>query len=178
MRARELINALVQTNTEQWLQFGLLSYQWWILLLFLTVPWIIWVKTVDKKRVLEIILLGTLVIIPTTLLDLVGYNLHFWDYPIEILPLVPGALPFDLSMVPVAYMLLYQYLRTWKSYMTGLLGMAVLYAFIGEPFSNWIALVIYLKWRYIYSFVFYILTGVTVRVTVEKLKDMQTMAWK
>lgn len=42
----------------------------------------------------------------TILLHWVGYNLNFWDYPIEFVPLLPGALPFDVSMISVPYMLL------------------------------------------------------------------------
>ncbi|MGM7722075.1 CBO0543 family protein [Metabacillus sp. Hm71] len=51
---------------------------------------------------------GTIIMITTTLLDVVGLQYRFWDYPIAFLPIIPRAFPFDFSMVPVAYMLLYQ----------------------------------------------------------------------
>jgi hypothetical protein len=172
MRARELINELVQTNIERFNYYGFLSVQWWILLSFLVVPWIIWIKVADKKRTLEIVLVGALVLIVTIILDLVGYYLSFWDYSIEILPLIPGGFPFDFSMIPVAYMLIYQYFKTWKSYCIALVCMSLIYAFIGEPFSNSLELVIYIKWRYIYSVEYYILTGITVRAIVAKLTRM------
>ncbi|MDR4886292.1 hypothetical protein RGU12_01870 [Fredinandcohnia sp. QZ13] len=47
------------------------------------------------------------------MLELVGAQYSFWDYPIAFLPIIPRAFPFDFSIVPVAYMLLYQYFRTW-----------------------------------------------------------------
>jgi hypothetical protein len=170
LRGRELIVGLVQTNMERFFNFAFLSPQWWLLLAFLIVPWLIWAKVVDKRRKLEIVVVGLFIAIITKLLDLVGYNLNFWDYPIELIPLVPEAFAFDLSMIPVAYMLLYQYLRTWKSYCIGLVCMSVVYAFIGEPFCNWIMVVVYIKWRYIYSFVYYITVGIIVRAIVENLK--------
>jgi hypothetical protein len=54
-RARELITALVQTNMERfYMHGGFLSPQWWLMLAFVIVPWLIWVKVVDKKRKLEL----------------------------------------------------------------------------------------------------------------------------
>ncbi|MFD9364323.1 LysR substrate-binding domain-containing protein [Priestia megaterium] len=47
--------------------------------------------------------------------------------------------------------------------------MASAFAFIGEPFSIWAHLVIYINWKYIYSFIYYIVIGIIVRVCVEKL---------
>jgi hypothetical protein len=47
--------------------------------------------------------------------------------------------------------------------------MASAFALIGEPFSIWAHLVIYIKWKYIYSFIYYIVIGIIVRVCVEKL---------
>ncbi|VXB09562.1 conserved hypothetical protein [Bacillus sp. 349Y] len=47
--------------------------------------------------------------ITATLFDGVGLQYRFWDYPIAFLPIIPRAFPLDFSMIPVAYMLLYQY---------------------------------------------------------------------
>ncbi|PZE19500.1 CBO0543 family protein [Paenibacillus xerothermodurans] len=168
-RQRRLINELVQTNMDSFLNYGFLSLQWWLLLAFLILPWVLWLKIARKHRLLETVLVGTIVIILTTLHDWVGYNFNFWDYPVEIVPLLPGALPFDLSVVPVAYMLLYQFCLTWKSYLIGLGCMTFIYAFIGEPFANWMELVVYFKWSSIYSVIYYIFTGVVVRASVDKL---------
>jgi hypothetical protein len=173
-RARDLINALVQTNRDRFINYGgYLSPEWWLLLAFLIVPWLIWAKIVDKKRKLEIVVVGLFVAIVTSLLDVVGYNLGFWDYPIQLIPVVPEGFSFDLSMVPVVYMLLYQYFKMWKSYCIGLVCMSLIYAFIGEPFCNWIMVVVYIKWKYIYSAVYYIVIGITIRVIVDNLKERQ-----
>jgi hypothetical protein len=171
-QANELKNSLLQIHLDKFMDYGVFSYQWWILMAFLIIPWVLWIRFVDKKRLFEISFIGTLVIILTMILDWIGYNLNFWDYPIEIVPLIPGALPFDLSMVPVPYMLLYQYLKHWKAFFIGVVCMALIYAFIGEPFSNKVHLVFYIKWHYVYSFIYYILTGLLVRAIVEKLKGI------
>ncbi|MDQ7861038.1 CBO0543 family protein [Peribacillus frigoritolerans] len=76
------------------------------------------------------------------------HNIVFWDYPIAFLPFIPWAFPFDFLMVPVAYMLLYQYFRKWKSFILAQIIMALTYAYLGEPFCEWVKLVNYLEWRY------------------------------
>lgn len=55
----------------------------------------------------------------------------------------------------------------------GLIGMSLVYAFIGEPFCNWIMVVVYIKWKYMYSFVYFNVIGISVRVIVEKLNAKQ-----
>jgi hypothetical protein len=174
-RARKLVHELDQTDRERWLEFGVLTFRWWLLVAFLIVPWIIWAKLSDKSKTLEVVLVGSIVMLVTLLLDVLGYNADFWDYPVELLPLgVPGALPFDLSLIPVPYMLIYQHFRTWKSYLLALFGMAAVYAFIGEPLANWLELVRYLKWNVVYSFIYYIVIGVGVRALVMRLASKYT----
>jgi hypothetical protein len=162
-RARELLTALVQTNQERFMKYSFLLPQWWLLVAFFIVPWCICFRLIHRTKRLETVFVGVFVAVITLLFDSVGYNLSFWDYPIEMIPLVPEALSFDLSMVPVALMLLYQYLDSWKSYSIGLLCMTVAYAIIGEPFCNWIGIVVYIKWKYIYSAVYYVVLGVITR---------------
>ncbi len=171
-RERELLAELVQANMERFAEYsGIFVPQWWLLLAFLFVPWIIWSRLVEEERKLEILTVGLFAALVTTLLDIVGYNLQFWDYPIQLIPLVPEAFAFDLSMVPVAYMLLYQYLKTWKSYVIGVLCMSAVYAFIGEPFCNRIMVVSYINWNYAYSAVFYIVTGFAIKAIVSRLAE-------
>ncbi|MGF7034014.1 hypothetical protein J2T17_004962 [Paenibacillus mucilaginosus] len=56
---------------------------------FLIVPWLIWAKYADRRRLPGAMLAGAVVIIITLLFDWTGYHLNFWDYPVELLPAVP-----------------------------------------------------------------------------------------
>ncbi|SLL37322.1 Uncharacterised protein [Mycobacteroides abscessus subsp. abscessus] len=75
-------------------------------------------------------------------------------------------------MIPVAYMLLYQYFRTWKIFIIAQITMVLTYAFIGEPFSEWVELVYYYEWRYSYSFIYYIMVGIVTRALILKLASL------
>ncbi|WP_421385328.1 CBO0543 family protein [Bacillus salacetis] len=170
--SRELQDIYTQTDFQYWLEYELFSWNWWILVAFVIVPWALWVKVLDRKRVMEIILFGSLVVIPTTYLDAIGSDLRFWMYPTELIPVTPRAIAFDMSMVVVAYMLIYQYFSSWKSFIIALVCMALLFAFIGEPLSHVLHLVYYFKWKYIYSFVYYILLGLLNKAILEKVKRL------
>lgn len=169
-KAQELQDKMINTAIEGWFKNEFLTFHWWLLVIFLLVPWIIWFKVADRKRMMEMGLFGTLIIISTTSLDAIGSDLNFWAYPTKLMPITPRAIPFDMSLIPIAFMLLYQYFRKWKSFMIALICMAAFYAFVGEPLSHLFQLVLYIKWKYIYSFLYYILIGIVVKVIIEQLK--------
>jgi hypothetical protein len=175
-RVRRLIHQLNQANSERWHHYGLPTFRFWLLLAFLLLPWLLWSRLVDRSRLLELLLTGMLISLWTILLDMAGYFLDFWFYPVEMIPMVPGAWPFDLAMIPVAYMLLQQYARSWRSYLAALCVMALVYAFIGEPMCIRLGLVIYYKWTYVYSVAVYLVFGISVRALVEKLMNRQKAA--
>ncbi|WP_421378205.1 CBO0543 family protein [Bacillus salacetis] len=154
---------LYTLEAKGWYIYEFLTAEWWLLLCFFIFPWIIWVVLKKRKWMVESILFGLMIMLITVLLDTVGLQFGVWEYPIVFVPVIPRAFPFDLSMVPVPYMLMFQYFRTWKSFSTALIVMAAAYAFIGEPFCEWLKLVQYLKWNYFYSFVYYIAAGLCIR---------------
>ena len=157
-------------DVQGWLNYDVFTFDWWLLLAFFILPWIIWIKLVDRKRIVEILLFGMFIIKITTLTDILGTELDFWRYPTSLIPIFPRAFPFDVSMVPVGMMLLFQFFSTWKSFVKSLVIMAALYAFVGEPFCVWKELVVYIKWNYFFSFLYYIIVGTLIRAFVEKLK--------
>lgn len=162
-----------QLDLEGWLKNELFTWEWWVLVAFFILPWILWAILSDKTKLLESTLFGTLVIIPTTFLDAIGLELEFWRYPVQLIPLAPKAIAFDLSMVPVAFMLIHQYFVSRKSFIIALLITAVIYAFIGEPLSTYLGLVQYVKWKYIYSFFYYMIIGLIIRWLIVRLIKLQ-----
>jgi hypothetical protein len=171
-KIRELHDLMIQEEIQSWLNYEFLTFHWWILVAFLILPWVLWYFIADRKRLLETFLVCFFVIVPTTYLDALGNDLRFWFYPTQLIPLAPRAVPFDMSMVPVAYMFIYQFFQSWRSYTIALFIMAALFAFIGEPLSHKLELVLYIKWNYFYSFIYYVLLGNVIKAVLEKLKKL------
>jgi hypothetical protein len=162
----------VKQDINHWINNELFSWNWWVLVGFIAIPLILWIILVDRKRILELLLVWTLVIIPTSYLDAIGIDLKFWIYPVQFLPITPRAIPFDIFMVGISFMLLYQFFSKWKSYIIALLIMALTFAFIGEPLSHLLNLVYYIKWKYYYSFLYYIVLGLSVKSIVNKCRNI------
>ncbi|MGM0845711.1 MAG: CBO0543 family protein [Bacillota bacterium] len=169
-KVKKLEEHLFSLEANGWLQYEFLTPKWFLLLTFFIIPWIVW--WFFKKRIVftESILFGVIVILTTLILDTVGLQFRFWEYPIEFIPVIPRAFPFDLSMVPVPYILMYQYFRTWKSFCLSLVVMAASFAFIGEPICVWLNLVNYIHWNYLYSFLYYILLGIGLRLLITRIR--------
>jgi hypothetical protein len=153
---------------ENWLSDSIFNFSWLFLLILSVVPWLIFVKLLDRKRTLQIWGFGLIVIIITSFTDDLGSELSAWVYPIKFVPVGLLAFPFDFSIIPVSCMLIYQYFNTWKTFSIALVSQAAIFAFIGEPISVMLGTIIYLKWKYIYSFVFYIVTGLLARFIIQK----------
>lgn len=170
--AKELITLQERYATlaiENWLSGAVLTWKWWFLVFMFIFPWLIFIKYLDRDRALQIWSFGLIIIIITTFTDDLGSELSAWIYPIKFVPVGLLAFPFDYSIIPVAYMLIYQYFKAWKTFSIALLSQATIFAFVGEPFSVWLGVVTYLKWEYIYSLVFYIVTGLAARFFIQKL---------
>ena len=73
-------NKSILLQFEHWCRFELFSFQFWLLLAMLIIPWIIWVRLADKKRLAEIFIYGLLVMTVVTFLDEFGCQLNLWEY--------------------------------------------------------------------------------------------------
>lgn len=141
----------------------LFSIQWWILLATLIIPWVVWWKLVDKRNFKVILLYGLIIMSLINIMDHTGLQLMLWSYEYKLTPLIPILSPVDLSLLPVLYMLMYQYFRKWKSFWIAQIVGAAIFSFVGEPI--FVALGIYrmLNWKHYYSYPFYIALAVLIR---------------
>ncbi|WP_075981376.1 CBO0543 family protein [Bacillus massilinigeriensis] len=168
---RNLEEKTTNLRIKFWLENELFSIEWWFLLIvILIIPWIIWMKFHEKSRTFELLLFGTLTMITAANLDSIGEDLAFWGYPVELIPAGHNAFPFNFGIVPVAFMLLHQYSSNWKSFSIGLFILAVLFAYVGEPFSQYIGVYKLFKWKFTYSFFYYIINGLLLRLFVIIIK--------
>ncbi|MYL51776.1 hypothetical protein GLW08_00330 [Pontibacillus yanchengensis] len=166
---RKVHQQLVDMRVEYWFNHDLLSFQWWILILVLILPWFIWWRFVDKKRIDQILLFGTLLILLVSLLDDLGVEMHLWSYPYQLVPLLPKLVPIDYGMLVVAHMYLYQKYTRWKSFIVANIVMAAVFTFIFEPITVWLDIYKMEDWRYIYSFPIYILKAVLIKWLVDMI---------
>ncbi|WP_160723703.1 CBO0543 family protein [Bacillus sp. USDA818B3_A] len=110
------------------------TWQFWAILIMLVLPLIVLYFTIDRRNAFKI--------------GFYGFNIHVWfnysdsiamrtahvSYPYQVIPLLPVNFALDASLVPVSFMLLYQWcLKHDKNvYLYGIL-LSAFFSFILKP---------------------------------------------
>lgn len=154
---------------EEWLNYDLFTWEWWLLVAVFILPWILFIKLVKKKYLPQTILYGTFIVIISESFDHIGYELGLWTYTVEILPLFPRFEEVNFSVLPVTYMLLYQYFPDWKPFTISLVIAAAAFTFIAEPALMSLGLYEVLNWKPAYGFPIYVSIGLFVKWLVQTI---------
>jgi len=147
--------------------------RWWLLLISIFWPWIVWWKLVAKKRIFEILAYGLLWAAMATWLDLLGTSNGMWEYPFKLYYKVSCLLPADVSVIPVLYMLLYQYGERWRTFLLGSVIVSTLLSFIFEPIFLKMNMLNLITWSHIKSWVSFIFLALVTRLIITLLKKAQ-----
>src|SRR5699024_8776857 len=134
----EVRGKLFELEKAWFLDHVLFSIQWWFLLLVVIFLWTTWAILVDKRNIHAILLVGFMTAMLAMLMDEIGLTLSLWIYPRPLSPFVSRLNPVDLAIIPVIYMLLYQYAKEWKHYVIILILISLFAVLIAEPlFGKW-----------------------------------------
>lgn len=169
----------VQLRYEHWIQHEAYTGVWWLLLCSWILPWIAWSYLVNRRQITELFCYGVMVMFITTFLDAIGSVQQLWTYPIKVIPFTPHLEPIDWGILPVTYMLIYQYFPQWKGFITAQIIVATIYAFVGEPFlvKN-SEIYLPLNWKYSYSFLIYPILAIVPRVITKFLYNIEKRSKK
>lgn len=155
-----------------WFDEMLFTWQWWLLLFILVTPWVVWWRLVDRKRIFEILTYGFMVTLLAMSFDAIGVEYDFWEYHYQLIPLLDVLIVFDISVVTVTYMLVYQYMQSWKWFIVAHIVIAGAFAFIAEPALVYLGYYQLLKWKFVYSFPIYFSIAMFLRWVNSLLKRL------
>lgn len=158
----KIFRIFINIKIENWIHTQLFTFRWWILVFVTITPWIIWYMLLNKQRTKEILLYGMFTSMLMTYIDGIGTDISLWSYPVQLIPFLPRLLPLDFSLLPVLFMVIYQYTKSWKSYILSHLVIGSISSFIIIPFAIKIGLYKLINWNYFYSlltFIFIALVG-------------------
>lgn len=167
---------LLSLQFSYWYQHVFLTWRWWLLVSLLLLPWVLFFVMLKRSRanntphhLHSTVTFGLIIILFVFLLDALGNELGLWAYPYNLIFILPKSLTFDLSVIPVSYMLLYYFSPSRRKFLVALLSLSFLFAFVGEPLAVWLQLYQPIHWSHFYSFPIYFLIGVIARIIVDKL---------
>lgn len=159
-----------QIHTQQFSENIFLSYQWWFLLGISIALWTVWIIFVDKKRLNSILLTGLFTSTTALILDDIGLSMALWIYPYYLFPFSSVQYPIDLAIIPVFYMLLYQYSPQWKAYLFNLTLLTLFAVFVAEPLFTHLGIYIPIHWKHLYSIPGYLLLGIISKGLVDQFE--------
>lgn len=155
----ELDKEYSQIQKAYFFEYNIFSFQWWLLVGITILLWVVWLCLVNKRRLQPILIVGMFTSILAIIFDDIGLSEVAWNYPYRMMPFTSRMNPVDLCVIPVSYMLLYQFLVSWRSYIIGILGFSLFAAFIAEPIFVKLNMYVTLTWEYWYSAPIYFAIG-------------------
>lgn len=164
---------LFEARYQTWIDHNLFSVRWWILFGMVTIPWFIWYRLIDKKRLQEMFLYLFTTSFIAVLLDEIGSSLSLWSYPVHLLPFIPRLITANYSMVPIIFTLVYQYFPKWKSFIIANIVLTLVFSLILEPILVLIKLYTLNTWKHIYSIPLYFTASILLKWFSEKIKSVQ-----
>jgi hypothetical protein len=161
---------LADLRYDYYIHENLFTFQWWFLTILMVIPWILFILLVKKEYLIETLLFGSIISMITVFLDDLGVELQFWAYKYQFLKLIPRLNPVDYCILPVFYMLIYQYFREWKPYFIAVTLFSLFASFIAEPLFVWLDIYQMYNWQHYYSLPLYIIIPILVKRIMTLLK--------
>lgn len=164
---QKLNDQLNQASFSHWIHDDLFAFTWWFLLISAILPYLLWWKISDKTRFIELTAFGLFSAVLASFLDLLGVTMGLWGYPDKLISSLPPLLPADLSVIPVFSMIIYQFSKTWFSYVLKYVLFAAILSFVIEPiFVKFEMYAHYKWWTHTCSFIGILLFGIVIRLFI------------
>jgi hypothetical protein len=136
----EEINSLYSSYWKQYSDFG--TWQFWLVFSLLVIPIILLFFTIDRKRIFEIFFFGYTVHMLWSYIDIALGRNGYFVHTSFLTPLLPHATNMTASVLPVGFLLVYQYCTNNKKnfYLLSVILSAV-FAFGFASFEEFLGLV-------------------------------------
>ncbi len=141
----------------------LFSSRWFALVSLMVIFYVVWWILIDKRRLSDLLLFGSFIAVLRVLYENTFVGMGAWTYQVRIFPLTINLFMPDLTMVPLAFMLIYQYTASWKSYFLGSIVASGIWAFAVTPLFKVFDIIVFHNWNYFYSFIAALLTALLAR---------------
>ncbi len=150
------------------------SFEYLMLAALFLGPLILLIFKIDKRKIFLIGFYGYSVHMTSYYINLIGVNMGAWNYPIQLIPSLPS-FTFDSSLVPVTYMLMYQWtLNKKKNYYTYALLISIFFSFIFEPLLVSMELLkLYAGFNYIHRFFVYAIVSLLTKLLTDSFLWLQ-----
>ncbi|GLB62061.1 hypothetical protein [Cytobacillus sp. NCCP-133] len=136
----EKMNSLISSYWNDYSHMG--TWQFWIVISLLILPLIVVYIAVDRRRIFEVFFFGYTVHILWAYIDIALQRHSFFVHTYFFSPIFPNALNMIMSVIPVGYLLLYQFcVNHKKNFLIYTLFLSALFAFVLAPIEKMIGMI-------------------------------------
>jgi hypothetical protein len=155
---------------EYWREYSHMgTWQFWVCLGMLVIPLIVLYFKLnrDRRTIFVIGFFGFAIHSATGYIDIYGQRNDLWSYPYNAIPFLPVGFFIDASLVPVVFMLIYQWVwKTDRSFYIWAFIACVIFTFGFKPILVWLGL-FELNISYFGLFLAYLVTVVAGKVITD-----------
>lgn len=138
---------------SRWLLEELFTFNWFIIVGSMVVIYVLLYLLIDRSRMREIFLYGSLLAVAFGYISGVGTDIDLWEYKTHLFPFLSSLFPFPYTFHPIIHMLAYQYASNWHSFMITNTIATAFFAFVAQPVYSWLDILWFKNWNYLYSFI-------------------------
>ncbi|MDW8800359.1 hypothetical protein P8V03_04240 [Clostridium sp. A1-XYC3] len=109
-------NYLLQLRLEIWRKYTLFTWQWWTFVAICIIFLVLFFVMIDKKDYLKAIAYFGIVYILNKNLDDTATALDWYDYRMQLEPIIPTFLPANLFVIPVSLSIVYERCKSWGNF--------------------------------------------------------------
>ncbi|WP_307193392.1 CBO0543 family protein [Neobacillus niacini] len=185
---KEALKKLIKEQQEgavQWLKYwqefsAFDTWQFWFHVVMFVSPLIVLYFAMDWKRALQLGFYGFNVHMWFAYIDDFGATQALWTYPYKMIPFISHSVGLDASLVPVSFMLVYQWtIKHKKNYYLYTLLLSLFLSFILKPIFVMHKLFKFNAWvNYFHLFLSYIVILVLSKVITDIFLYLQKNAEK
>ena len=129
-QTRTILHNLIM---DKWLAEDLFSLRWWAMIGLIVFSYSLCFSLFDKRRLSRLFLFGSLVTVGAVVYETIGVNFVLWVCTTPVFPIIPCLLVPYLTILPIYYMLIFQYTSTWRQFSLWNLVAVSIYSFILLP---------------------------------------------
>ncbi|MFZ3588131.1 CBO0543 family protein [Bacillus sp. DJP31] len=140
---RKLQEKLSNGSIDYWKEYSNIdTWQFWVNVSMLVVPLIILFIFIDRQKAFHLGFFGYSIHVYSGYIDGFGTRHGYWEYPFQAIPILPISFALDTSLIPVVFMLLYQWtLNNNKNYYLYAFLVCAIFSFVFKPIMSALSLI-------------------------------------
>ncbi|CAM4487553.1 hypothetical protein [Paenibacillus tarimensis] len=168
-----LSNELTRQRWEFWHMYTLFSWQWWSLVALCLLCVVALVLLLKRDKLVQAAAYYGVIYLINKNVDDWATAMDWYDYRMQLEPIIPTMLPANLFAIPTILTLLYYRLPGWKGFALALAAASAVISYIMLPFMEWAQIYVTGKWNAHSSFISLFIMGSLAKWVVDMLQKLQ-----